>query len=251
MLAFTHPVTALARTALRVRAAAPAFLRPSSSPFFVSPRSPLSLRSYSTAKDADAAAAAAPDAPVEGVNAEVAALTAQLEEKAKLIAELKVRPSPRPLLPPHSHLPPQDARLRALADFENLQKISTREKANAKDFALTSFARDLVASIDILNLALNSVPAPRIALNADLVQLHQGVTMTKKEIERVLKRHGVVAFDPTGEAFDPNKHDALYQAPVPGKEPGSVLECQEIGCEYMLLGVTVGFEDEADESGQT
>lgn len=59
--------------------------------------------------------------------------------------------------------------------------------------------------------------------------------MTKSEMEKVLKRHGVVAFDPTGEPFDPNVHEALYQAPVPGKEPGSVLECQEIGCELRIF----------------
>ena len=47
----------------------------------------------------------------------------------------------------------------------------------------------------------------------------------------MLKRHGVVAFDPVGETFDPNRHEAMYQAPVAGKEPGTVLETQEIGCE--------------------
>lgn len=117
-----------------------------------------------------------------------------------------------------------------------------REKAQAKDFALTSFAKDLISSIDILTLALNSIvpakltadPATGFKPNDDLVSLYQGVTMTKKEILKVLKRHGVVAFDPTGEQFDPNRHEALYQAPVPGKEPGSVLECQEIGCEPLF-----------------
>ena len=106
----------------------------------------------------------------------------------------------------------------------------------AKDFALTSFARDLISSIDILSLALKSITPDKLVAkgaekpNKDLVELHQGVSMTKKEIEKVLKRHGVVAFDPTGEQFDPNKHEALYQAPVPGKTAGEVLECQEIGC---------------------
>jgi len=59
--------------------------------------------------------------------------------------------------------------------------------------------------------------------------------LTKREIEKTLARHGVKSFDPTGEMFDPNRHEALYQAPVPGKEPGSVLECQEIGCKSFLL----------------
>ena len=120
--------------------------------------------------------------------------------------------------------------MRTLADFENLQKISTREKAQAKDFALTSFAKDLVSSIDILHLALKSIGPEKLAESVDLKGLHEGVSLTKREIEKVLERHGVKSFDPTGEQFDPNRHEALYQAPVPGKEPGSVLECQEIGC---------------------
>lgn len=126
--------------------------------------------------------------------------------------------------------------MRTLADFENLQKISQREKTQAKDFALTSFAKDLVRSIDIVSLALKSVPVESLQQESEghnlLKQLHEGVSLTKKEIETVLKRHGVTAFDPTGEQFDPNRHEALFQAPVPGKEPGSVLECQEIGCEW-------------------
>ncbi|POY70964.1 hypothetical protein BMF94_6026 [Rhodotorula taiwanensis] len=149
-------------------------------------------------------------------------MTKLLDEQKKIVAELK------------------DARLRTLADFENLQKISVREKQQAKDFALQSFAKDLIAEIDVLNMALRSIPAERLTAvadsaekpNPDLVGLHEGVKLTKRGIEKVLSRHGIIAFDPTGEQFDPNRHEALYQAPVPGKEPGSVLECQEIG--YMI-----------------
>ncbi|BGP42215.1 GrpE, mitochondrial [Rhodotorula kratochvilovae] len=149
-------------------------------------------------------------------DAQLADLSKQLEDQKKLVAEFK------------------DARLRTLADFENLQKISAREKQQAKDFALQSFAKDLISEIDILNLALRSIPAERVteADNSDLTGLYEGVGLLKRGLEKVLARHGIVAFDPTGEQFDPNRHEALYQAPVPGKEPGSVLECQEIG--YMI-----------------
>ncbi|KAM0755590.1 GrpE-domain-containing protein [Meredithblackwellia eburnea MCA 4105] len=181
------------------------------------------LRSYSTAKE-EPKEGETPK-PASDADAKVTELKEQLEQKNKAIAELK------------------DARLRSLADFENLQKISTREKAQAKEFALTSFARDLIASIDILDLAIKSIPQHKIvkdhadavdgaAPNEDLVSLHQGVSLTRREIEKVLNRHGVTAFDPTGQPFDPNLHEALYQAPVPGKEPGTVLETQETG--YML-----------------
>ncbi|GAA6062669.1 hypothetical protein JCM10212_000569 [Sporobolomyces blumeae] len=202
-------------------------------PAFASSRTRLSVhlvpRSYSTTpseQDASAATKAEGDvqqqqqtagkADAGGVDAKHDELTKKVDEQSKTIAELK------------------DARLRTLADFENLQKISTREKAQAKDFALTSFAKDLVQSIDILHLALKSIAPEKLAdaANSDLKGLHEGVSLTKREIEKCLERHGVKAFDPTGQQFDPNVHEALYQAPVPGKEPGSVLECQEIG--YMI-----------------
>lgn len=116
--------------------------------------------------------------------------------------------------------------------------MTERAKQAAKDFALQKFAKDLISEIDILHLALRSIPADKLAAadaNKDLLSLHEGVTLTKRGMEKVLERHGVVAFDPVGEQFDPNKHEALYQAPVPGKEPGSVLECQEIGCASLFL----------------
>ncbi|GAA5956891.1 hypothetical protein JCM10213_003034, partial [Rhodosporidiobolus nylandii] len=130
-----------------------------------------------------------------------------------------------------------DARLRTLADFENLQKRSAREKDEAKAFALQKFAKDLISEIDVLHLALRSIPEERLAADvasADLLGLHEGVKMLKRGIEKALERHGIKSFDPVGEQFDPNMHEALYQAPVPGKEPGSVLECQEIG--YTING---------------
>ncbi|SCV71554.1 BQ2448_3142 [Microbotryum intermedium] len=168
----------------------------------------------SQSQDGPASASTAPPQTTD----KTAELIQQLEEKNKIIAELK------------------DARLRTLADYENLQKISMREKAQAKDFALQSFAKDLISSIDILVLALRSLPETKLDPNQgaskDLIDLHQGVSLTKDSILKTLERNGVKAFDPTGEMFDPNRHEALYEAPVPGKRAGSVLECQEIG--YMI-----------------
>ncbi|ORY75958.1 GrpE-domain-containing protein [Leucosporidium creatinivorum] len=209
----------LRATSSLLRTAAPRSATPAALRLAPSPSARPSPRFYSTPKDAPTpekeGEGEATSAPSEA-EAKLADLSKQLEDKNKLVAELK------------------DARLRSLADFENLQKISLREKQQAKDFALTSFAKDLISSIDIISLALKSIPAERLTPSADkdLLDLHMGVTLTKKEIEKVLKRHGVVPFNPEGEQFDPNLHEALYQAPVPGKEPGSVLECQEIG--YMI-----------------
>ncbi|KAL4074436.1 GrpE nucleotide exchange factor [Scleroderma yunnanense] len=134
------------------------------------------------------------------------------------------------------------------ADFINLQRNATREKEQQRDYAITRFAGDLLEVVDVLNLALKSVPnsllkptshpssssttdssAPQKSAQDYLIELHQGVEMTHRLLLSTLAKYSVKPFDPTGEKFDPNRHEALYQAPVPGKEPGTVLECQKIG----------------------
>jgi molecular chaperone GrpE len=133
--------------------------------------------------------------------------------------------------------------LYAKADLQNIQRRSSEEKTQASDFAITKFARDLTASLDVLQLALKSVPealrqAPKELPSEDprraVAELYDGVELTSKSIRDMLARHGVTTYDPTGEKFDPVLHEALYQAPVPGKEPGSVLECSKLG--FMIKG---------------
>jgi molecular chaperone GrpE len=123
------------------------------------------------------------------------------------------------------------------ADFINLQRRSETEKASTRDFAIQSFASDLLSTIDILTTALKYVKQPIPAENTELKSLYSGVEMTRQELLKTLAKHGVTQFDPTGERFDPNLHEAMFQAPVPGKEPGTVLETQKLG--YMLKARTL------------
>ncbi|KAF9227926.1 GrpE-domain-containing protein [Gyrodon lividus] len=149
------------------------------------------------------------------------------------------------------------SRLRYLqADFLNLQRNAAREKEQQRDFAITRFAGDLLETVDVLALALKSIPQsalhpetsseasepvsdtsspatpPKKSAQAYLRELHQGVEMTHRLLLSTLFKYHVKSFDPTGENFDPNRHEALYQVPVLGKEPGTVLECQKVG--YMI-----------------
>lgn len=134
-------------------------------------------------------------------------------------------------------------RLRYLqADFLNLQRNAAREKEQTRDFAISRFAGDLLETVDVLSLALKSVPDSAITEtnssspppdhktpSAYLQELHHGVEMTQRLLLQTLFKYQVKPFDPTGDKFDPNKHEALYQAPVPGKEPGTVIDCQTVG----------------------
>ncbi|KAH9063437.1 GrpE-domain-containing protein [Lactarius vividus] len=134
-------------------------------------------------------------------------------------------------------------RLRYLqADFLNLQRNAAREKEQTRDFAITRFAGDLLETVDVLSLALKSVPESALtpptetnpsdsskSPSAYLQELHHGVEMTQRLLLQTLFKYHVKPFDPTGDKFDPNRHEALYQAPVPGKEPGTVIDCQKTG----------------------
>ncbi|KAK7467149.1 GrpE, mitochondrial [Stygiomarasmius scandens] len=142
-------------------------------------------------------------------------------------------------------------RLRYLqADYLNLQRNAAREKEQTRDFAITRFATDLLETVDVLSLALKSVPQSALSSPesssepsssspsseksalAYLQELHHGVEITQRQLLQTLFKYNVKPFDPTGDKFDPNRHEALYQAPIPGKEPGTVIDCQKTG--YMI-----------------
>ncbi|CDO72919.1 hypothetical protein BN946_scf185002.g104 [Trametes cinnabarina] len=149
-------------------------------------------------------------------------------------------------------------RLRYLqADYLNLQRNAAREKEQARDFAITKFAKDLLETVDVLSMALKSVPkelvtppegsSPDAASSSSssspsnsaektpeiyLRELYEGVESTHRLLLHTLFKHNVKPYDPVGEKFDPNLHEALYQVPIPGKEPGTVFDCQKVG--YMI-----------------
>ncbi|KAJ9109353.1 hypothetical protein QFC21_000683 [Naganishia friedmannii] len=123
------------------------------------------------------------------------------------------------------------------ADFINLQRRTEQEKASTRDFAIQAFASDLLSTVDILTTALSHVPQPVPEDAKDLAALFSGVQMTRGELLKTLAKHGVTPFNPTGEKFDPNRHEALFQVAMPDKEPGTVFETQKDG--YMLKSRTL------------
>lgn len=78
---------------------------------------------------------------------------------------------------------------------------------------------------------MESTPATKTP-DVYLRELHNGVEMTQRQLLQTLFSYHIKPFDPTGDKFDPNLHEALYQAPIPDKEPGSVVECLKTG--YMI-----------------
>ncbi len=127
----------------------------------------------------------------------------------------------------------RDRMLRTLAEMENLRKRTTREVADARTYGITGFARDVLEIADNLQRALDAVPAEAKA-HADpgLKALIEGVELTERSLLNALEKHGVKKFDPTGQKFDPNFQQAMYEVPDPSVPAGTVVQVVQAG--YMI-----------------
>lgn len=125
----------------------------------------------------------------------------------------------------------KDRYVRSVADFRNLQETTKREIKKAQDYALQKFARDLIESVDNFGHALSAVKEDSLKTNQEILQLYDGVKMTRDIFEKTLTRHGMKKIDPLDEPFDPNRHEATFETPQAGKEPGTVFFVQQPGFE--------------------
>lgn len=122
----------------------------------------------------------------------------------------------------------KDRLLRAAAEMENLRRRHERELADARQYAVTSFARDLLPVGDNLARALDTVPAEGRS-EGTVAGLFSGVEMTERELQRVLERHGVRRFDPKGNRFDPHKEQAMFEVEDDTVEAGTVVQVVQPG----------------------
>lgn len=122
-----------------------------------------------------------------------------------------------------------DRVLRGLAEMENVRSIARRDVDNAREYGIASFAKGLLGVADNLGLALRAVPQERIDSDESVRGLHSGVEATERELQKVLSQNGVVKFGAVGDAFDPNRHQALFEAPDPSVEPGTVVDVTKTG----------------------
>ena len=110
----------------------------------------------------------------------------------------------------------RDRLLRTLAEMENLRKRTEREVADARSHGVASFARDILDIADNMHRALEAVPVEaRSSDDGGLKALVEGVELTERALAKALEKHGVKRFDPAGEKFDPNLHQAMYEVPDP------------------------------------
>lgn len=115
---------------------------------------------------------------------------------------------------------------RTRADFENYRKRAAREAAAAQERGVAKLVKELLPAVDNLDRALEAASANGES-NEELVS---GIKLVHAEVIAALNRSGIELYSPTGERFDPTRHEAVAQQPVEGAEPGTVVEVYEQGC---------------------
>src|SRR6187455_997500 len=124
----------------------------------------------------------------------------------------------------------KDQRLRALAEAENIRRRAEKEKADASQYAVTKFARDMLGIADNFARALAAVPADvRAAADPQVKAVLDGVEATDRQLLQTLERYGVKAVDTSDGKFDPNLHQAIAEVPGNGKPAGSIVDVVQSG----------------------
>ncbi|MDG1431944.1 MAG: nucleotide exchange factor GrpE [Paracoccaceae bacterium] len=124
----------------------------------------------------------------------------------------------------------KDRFLRALADAENSRKRSDRDRREAENYGGSKLSRDMLPVYDNLVRAVE-------AMNGDdegaSDALREGIELTLKELLHVFKKHGIQPILPeVGDKFDPQEHQAMFEAPVPGTKSGEIIQVSATG--FML-----------------
>lgn len=124
----------------------------------------------------------------------------------------------------------RDKFMRALAEGENLRKRSERDRREAENYGGSKLARDLLPVYDNMRRALDAVKEEEKEANKALLE---GVELTMRELISVFKKHGIEPITPeVGDKFDPQQHQAMFEAPLPDTKAGDIIQVAAEG--FML-----------------
>jgi molecular chaperone GrpE len=140
----------------------------------------------------------------------------------------------------------KDKLMRAYAEMENTRKRAEKDRRDGALYGAAKLARDLLPVYDNLSRALSLVDE---AARAQMAGVVEGVDLTLRELSNVMAKHGVERISPEpGTAFDPHQHEAMFEAPVPGFAPGTVIQVVAEGFrlhEQLLRPAKVGVASKA------
>ena len=121
----------------------------------------------------------------------------------------------------------RDRFMRALAEAENARKRSERDRREAEQYGGSKLSRDLLPVFDNLKRALDVATEEQRAAAGPLIE---GVELTLRELIKVLTRHNVTPIMPEiGDTFDPQLHQAMFEAALPGTKAGQIIQVMTEG----------------------
>ena len=124
----------------------------------------------------------------------------------------------------------RDRFMRALADAENSRKRADKDRREAENYGGSKMARDLLSVYDNMKRAVEAAGDEQKEAAAALIE---GVELTMRELLNVFKMHGIQPISPqVGDRFDPQLHQAMFEAPLPGTKAGDIIQVSAEG--FML-----------------
>lgn len=124
----------------------------------------------------------------------------------------------------------RDRWLRAMADAENARKRGERDRREGEQYGGSKLARDLLPVHDNLTRALEAANADATGVDKALIE---GVELTMRELVNIFAKHAITKISPKlGDAFDPQLHQAMFEAPLPGTKAGEIIQVMTEG--FML-----------------
>lgn len=123
-----------------------------------------------------------------------------------------------------------DKAVRTLAEMENLKKRTQKDLEDARKYALTSFAKEILPVFDSLVLGLQAATGD----SEEVKKFREGSELTIKQFEALFAKFNIVAVDPMGQPFNPEQHQAMLMQEVEGAEPNTVVNVFQKG--YLLNG---------------
>jgi molecular chaperone GrpE len=124
----------------------------------------------------------------------------------------------------------KDRFMRALADAENSRKRADKDRKEAENYGGSKLSRDLLPVYDNMKRAIEAVGDEQREAAAALIE---GVELTMRELLNVFSKHGITIIAPeVGDKFDPQQHEAMFEAPLPGTKAGDIIQVSAEG--FML-----------------
>jgi molecular chaperone GrpE len=129
----------------------------------------------------------------------------------------------------------QDRLMRTLADAENQRKRAIRDRQDAEERGGRRLARDMLPVFDNMKRALDAIDEEQREGSKALIE---GIELTQREMVSAFKKNNIVPIDPQiGDKFDPQLHEALFEAPVPTVKKGHII--QVLGEGFTIAGSLV------------